>query len=310
MTVSRSLLAAGHRIAAASTAVAAVGLLASKRIHATRPRGIRCETIAAGQEQTLKQFLKSSLAQKWVELNADKTKSCLVNTDEADWIQTGAGGVRRKLIERLGGEVARATTVVSFEPNTRFPSHEHEGGEEFIVLEGEWFDDWAAQPKYTYVRNYIGSRHTPRIGSTGATIFVKLCQMSKEYAEPEHSQWDIAPAAPGWTVCPNVPGRVLLEVFASPHERVRFERWTPGTRGEVLVPATGEEIFVMEGSFDDELGCHRTWSWARNAGDQTQGEARRMVRAAGARGCLLYVKSHHLRSPEVDIVALQPSSKL
>ena len=99
-----------------------------------------------------------------------------MNTDVSDWVETAAGGVRRKMIERLGGEVARATTVVSFEPNASFPRHRHVGGEEFIVLEGAWFDDWATQPAMTYVRNYIGSQHTPRIGPEGCTILVKLCQ--------------------------------------------------------------------------------------------------------------------------------------
>ena len=48
--------------------------------------------------------------------------------------------------------------------------------QEFIVLQGAWFDDWDTQPSLTYVRNYIGSKHTPRIGPDGCTILVKLCQ--------------------------------------------------------------------------------------------------------------------------------------
>ena len=48
--------------------------------------------------------------------------------------------------------------------------------QEFIVLDGAWFDDWDTQPSLTYVRNYIGSKHTPRIGPDGCTILVKLCQ--------------------------------------------------------------------------------------------------------------------------------------
>ena len=99
-----------------------------------------------------------------------------MNTDALDWIETAAGGVRRKMIERLGGEVARATSLVRFEANACFPRHRHVGGEEFIVLQGQWFDDWQAQPAMSYVRNYIGSEHTPRIGPEGCTILVKLCQ--------------------------------------------------------------------------------------------------------------------------------------
>ncbi|CAJ1340055.1 unnamed protein product [Effrenium voratum] len=251
----------------------------------------------AKKEQSLDQFLKSDKAQKWIELNSDKSQSCLVNTDTIDWIQTAAGGVRRKMIERLGGEVARATTVVSFEPNASFPSHRHEGGEEFIVLEGDWFDDWATQPSYTYVRNYIGSRHTPRIGPKGCTILVKLCQMSTEQTEPDHSQWDISSSNPSWRRSPN--GRRELRVYESPFEEVHFERWEPHQTGQVEVDGAGEEVFVVEGCFVDELGEHRRWSWCRTA------EARRLTRRAGPEGCLLYIKSRHLKSPEVDICALQ-----
>lgn len=63
------------------------------------------------------------------------------------------------MIERLGGEVARCTTVVKYDPNRVFPRHTHSGGEEFIVLEGVWRDDYGKFPKYSYLRNYIGSSH-------------------------------------------------------------------------------------------------------------------------------------------------------
>lgn len=239
---------------------------------------------------------KSAMAQQSVELNADKRLSCLVNTDVQDWIPSPAPGVSRKLIERIGGEVARATTVVRFGADRSFPAHSHGGGEEFIVLDGVWSDEWALQPQYTYVRNYIGSRHSPKIGTTGCTILVKLRQMSHEHKEPEHAQWDVAPGAAGWSPCAFLDGRHVLHVFESPFERVVFERWEPGASGSMRVPANGEEIFVMEGSFSDDLGEHRTWSWSRYA---EEGASR--TRTAGPSGCLLYVKSGHLKSPEVGI---------
>eukprot|EP00438_Fugacium_kawagutii_P019973 Skav222683 [mRNA] locus=scaffold1471:61330:84049:- [translate_table: standard] len=144
----------------------------------------RCD---APKEQSLDQFLKSNKAYCEADLldtNSVLSIDCLVNTDSIDWVETAAGGVRRKMIERplgvhtvsafarVGGEVARATTVVNFKANASFPMHQHE----FIVLEGAWFDDWDTQPGLTYVRNYIGSKHTPRIGPDGCTILVKLCQ--------------------------------------------------------------------------------------------------------------------------------------
>lgn len=164
------------------------------------------------------------------------------------------------------------------------------------MLEGAWLDEWAEQPRLTYVRNYIGSRHTPCMGPRGCTIMVKLRQMAHEHREPEHSQWDVSAANPAWGPCPVIPGRWLLAVYDSPLERVHFERWEPSACGAVELPPLGREVFVVEGGFVDELGEHRAWSWARNAAGGVAG-----VRVAGPRGCLLYVKSGHLQSPEVGV---------
>ena len=41
------------------------------------------------------------------------------------------------MLDRIGTEKARATTIVEFQPNSKFPEHEHVGGEEFLVLKGK-----------------------------------------------------------------------------------------------------------------------------------------------------------------------------
>ena len=112
----------------------------------------------------------SSKPEGWISINSDKSKAQLVKTSGIDWVATSqAGGVYRKMIEREGTEkVARATTIVKFDPNQAFPRHTHDGGEEFLVLDGVWRDDYGEFPKYSYIRNYIGSGHTPSIGEEGS----------------------------------------------------------------------------------------------------------------------------------------------
>ena len=39
-------------------------------------------------------------------------------------------GVERRMLDRLGDQIARATTIVRFAPGSRFPAHVHKGGEE------------------------------------------------------------------------------------------------------------------------------------------------------------------------------------
>lgn len=95
----------------------------------------------------------------WLELNSNKAKVALVTTSSVAYQETYSKGVYRKMIERLGGEVARCTTVVKYDPDRAFPRHTHSGGEEFIVLDGVWRDEYGTFPKYSYLRNYIGSGH-------------------------------------------------------------------------------------------------------------------------------------------------------
>ena len=60
----------------------------------------------------------------------------IVHAQNIDWIKSPAAGVDRKMLDRIGEEVARATTIVRYLPNSQFPPHVHTGGEEFIVLDG------------------------------------------------------------------------------------------------------------------------------------------------------------------------------
>ena len=51
-------------------------------------------------------------------------------------------GVERRMLDRLGDEVARATTVVRFAPGSSFEAHTHTGGEEYMVLDGVFEDEF------------------------------------------------------------------------------------------------------------------------------------------------------------------------
>ena len=87
-------------------------------------------------------------------------------------------GVERMKFDRIGDEVARATSLVRYAPNSSFSPHEHSGGEEIFVLEGVFGDEHGNYPAGTYMRNPIGTKHQPVIGAEGATIFVKLHQLA------------------------------------------------------------------------------------------------------------------------------------
>ena len=79
------------------------------------------------------------------------------------------------MLDRIGDEVARATTIVRYAPGSQFSPHVHGGGEEFLVLEGVFQDEHADFPAGSYVRNPPQSRFTPG-SKSGCTMFVKLWQ--------------------------------------------------------------------------------------------------------------------------------------
>ena len=82
-------------------------------------------------------------------------------------------GVDRRMLDRVGGEVARATSIVRYAEGSSFPEHTHSGGEEFIVRDGGFQDEHGDFPAGTYVRKPAGTHHIPR-SEPGCTIFVKL----------------------------------------------------------------------------------------------------------------------------------------
>lgn len=214
-------------------------------------------------------------------LNADFSQRIVIRPEDHDWVSSPAAGVERMMLDRIGGEVARATSLVRFAPNSRFDAHTHDGGEEFLVLDGVFSDEDGDYPAGTYVRNPIGTSHRPHV-TDGCTIFVKLHQ----FAPDDTAQFSIdtrsAPFRPGM-----VEGLSVLPLHETRSETVALVRWAPGTRFDGHRHWGGEEIFVLEGTFEDEHGRYPAGTWLRNP--------HLSQHAPGSQeGCLIYVKTGHL----------------
>src|SRR5689334_9641906 len=117
-----------------------------------------------------------------LQIRADRTQPALAHGASLPWVPSPEAGVERRMLERSGGEVAIATSIVRYAAGSRFSSHAHGLGEEFLVLEGTFSDEHGHYPVGTYVRNPPGSSHAP-FSDPGCTIFVKLRQMAED--EPE-----------------------------------------------------------------------------------------------------------------------------
>lgn len=206
-----------------------------------------------------------------MKLNADFTARAAVHHAHTDWVSSPMPGVHRKMLDRVGGEVARATSIVRYAPGSAFSAHTHDGGEEFLVLDGTFEDDYGAFPKGTYVRNPPTSRHTPS-APDGAVILVKLHQFAPDDRTQFHK--DIGDS-----------GDTLLHRDAE--ETVQVLDWPAGA--EVPLDTTGgAEIFVLRGSFAEAGETFLPWDWLRLP------DGASCTVTAGPDGARVWLKTGHL----------------
>lgn len=216
-----------------------------------------------------------------MELRADFGIAEAIDLEDVAWVASPMPGVERKMLDRIGGEVARATSVVRYAPKSRFSSHTHDGGEEFLVLEGTFGDEHGRYPRLTYVRNPPGTSHSP-IVEEGCVILVKLRQFAADDLAPVRLD-TTAPDA--WRAAG--PGVAVLPLHRHRREAVRLERLAPGTRVDREVGPGGIEVFLIEGGVEQAGTPHRAWAWFRQpAGSRLALEA--------VESSLLYIKEGHL----------------
>ena len=218
-----------------------------------------------------------------MELNADFAQRAVVHAARLDWIPSPIAGVDRRMLDRIGDEVARATSIVRYAPGSRFAPHTHGGGEEFLVLDGVFQDEHGDYPAGSYVRNPPTSRHTPG-SAPGCTLFVKLWQFDLE----DRTQVRIDTDPMVWSSAPGRPGVELIPLFRDSREDVRLERWAADAEIGLPLPG-GAEILVLEGSFTEGGDRFEPQSWLRLPCDGTLGAT------AGPSGCKAWVKTGHLR---------------
>ena len=219
-----------------------------------------------------------------MEINADFSLRVAVHAARLPWVPSPMAGVERRMLDRIGDEVARATSIVRYAPGSRFSPHTHGGGEEFLVLDGVFQDEHGEFPVGSYVRNPPTSRHTP-LSPTGCTLFVKLWQ----FDPADRKEVKVTTAAVSYKAAAGRPGVELLPLFRDDCEYVRLERWMSGAAITLNMPG-GAELLVLEGAFDQGGERFEPLSWLRlPTGSALQAKA-------GPDGCRIWIKSGHLRT--------------
>ena len=217
-------------------------------------------------------------------VNDDFSARVVMHGDTIEWEDSPMPGVQRRRLDRVQGENERVTTIVRYAPGSQFSSHIHGGGEEFIVLEGVFQDDYGDWPAGSYIRNPPGSQHTPG-SAPGCTIFVKLWQFDPADRTFIHANMHKLGAVEE----ANRPGVKASPLFLDDNENVRFETWD--ANASVNVDASGgAEVFVLEGEFSEGDDVLRKHSWIRVPVGGT------LQATTSSQGAKVWIKTNHLRA--------------
>lgn len=229
-------------------------------------------------------------------INADFSLPALVLAEQQQWIASPQVGVERVMLDRIGVEKARATSLVRYAANSSFPTHEHPAGEEILVLSGHFCADGVCYGPGTYLRNPPGSSHQP-YSDDGTVIFVKLMQMLEtEQAtvciDTSDSQlWQDGPIA-----------RFCL-LFENPQERVELVELPAQGELSLALPA-GAELLVLAGQLTEQsqiwpAAIYPTtdiWPkglWQKNTWARLPAHSQLQLQAGDA-GARFYLKTGHL----------------
>lgn len=217
-----------------------------------------------------------------MQINSDFSQRVVILSKHYQFIDSPLAGVSRMLLDRAGGEVARATSIVRYAAGSGYSAHTHNGGEEILVLDGIFADEHGDYPAGTYLRNPPGTSHQP-FTIKGCTLLVKLWQFTEgdqtQLAfNTQHAHWQ-----PGL-----VEGVSVLPLHEHAGINTALVRWDANTQFNQHSHPGGEEILVLEGLLCDEHGEYPAGSWLRNPIGSSHTPFTR------AQGALIYVKTGHL----------------
>lgn len=228
-----------------------------------------------------------------MKIAADFSKRVVVHSEKLAWVASPMAGVDRRALDRVGDEVARATTIVRYAPGSEFSPHTHTGGEEFVVLEGVFQDEHGDFPAGSYIRNPPESKHKPG-SKNGCIIFVKLWQFQPDDRTHVRLQTDLMQSA----AHPNFKNVAVTPLYKDTFEEVSLLHFKPNA-DMVINAQGGAELLVLEGSLDEQADTLLKNSWLRVPINSTVNVK------AGNNGAKVWLKTGHLTDVSNQISRVQ-----
>lgn len=228
-----------------------------------------------------------------MKIAADFSQRVVVHSETLPWVASPMAGVDRRALDRVGDEVARATTIVRYAPGSEFSPHVHTGGEEFVVLEGVFQDEHGDFVAGSYIRNPPQSKHKPG-SENGCVIFVKLWQFQPDNRTHVRLQTDLMQS----TAHPSFKNVAVTPLYKDDFEDVSLLHFKPNA-SMVINAKGGAELLVLEGSFDEQADTLVKHSWLRVPINSTVNVK------AGSNGAKVWLKTGHLTDVENQISRVQ-----
>ena len=220
-----------------------------------------------------------------MQINSDISRRVTIQQAALPWIATPLAGARIRILE--GGEAgARTTAIVELAPGASIAGCSRDLGDEIVVLDGVLTDEFGSYGKGSYIKNRPGSSHACESAS-GCLLFVKRGHLdagddSRIVVDSATMPW-YQGLVDGLSVMP-------LSEFGTQH--TALVRWAPGTRFNPHRHYGGEEIYVLDGVFEDEHGRYPAGSWLRSPHMSAHCPY-------SIEGCIIFVKTGHLLQDEV-----------
>jgi anti-sigma factor ChrR (cupin superfamily) len=228
-----------------------------------------------------------------MKIAADFSKRVVVHSESLEWTASPMAGVDRRPLDRVGDEVARATSIVRYAPGSEFSLHMHTGGEEFIVLDGVFQDEHGDYPAGSYIRNPPQSKHKPG-SKNGCVIFVKLWQFQPE----DRTHVSLQTHDMGSVPYLSYKDVAITQLYKDAFEEVNLLHFEPNA--EIVINAQGgAELLVLEGSIDEQADMLVKHSWLR-APVNSEVKAK-----AGRDGAKIWLKTGYLTDVENQIARVE-----
>jgi len=224
-----------------------------------------------------------------MKINADFDQRCVVHSASTDWLDSPIEGVYRRPLDRVGHEVARATSIVRYDAGSRFSPHVHQGGEEFFVIDGVFQDEHGDYPQGSYIRNPPQSRHTPS-SEAGCVIFVKLWQFDPADRSSVRLNTNFMKTVPHR----HLNATSVIPLYADHREEVSIFTWEKNSHIQMELSA-GAEILVLSGDFVEGQDTLVKHSWLRLPIGST------LSAHTANNGARVWIKQHHMSHVETQI---------